>query len=502
MGGDAVDAAVAVSAALGVVEPAMNGPAGNGTMLIHWAADGRTYGLDFSGSVPMAAGIASSGDVYFGPRAQLVPGNVGGWLAALERFGTMDRATVFAPAIRLAEDGQPVSPTLSYYMRRMLSQLQGVESGVASIFAPGGQPMAAGEVLRQPDLARTYRAIVEGGADAFYRGELAAQVAACVSARGGWLSANDLRSFAPVWEEPLAIDHGGWRVMTPPPPNSGVQILETLRLQEAFDLSQWDPLGPDYLHLLVEAIKLARHDRVFNGSSLHGAAGAELFLSDEHIADLRQSIDPGWAAESEGDWYVSPHTTHFAVADRAGNVVSSTQSLGAIFGSGVVVDGTGIILNGLLFLFELDPSVPNGIRPGKKMDDPMAPIIATHADGRVLAVGSPGGQGILQTNVQMFNNVVHFGMAPQAAVESPRITSWGRRAFIDKFGHVYDPRSLAIEDRLPKATQEELERRGHVLEPLGEWSHAVGAGAIVLRHANGVLEGGADPRRDGLAYAF
>jgi gamma-glutamyltranspeptidase/glutathione hydrolase len=501
-GGNAVDAAVAVSAALGVVEPAMNGPAGTGTMLIHWADDGRTYGLDFSGSVPMAAGTATSGDVYFGPRAQLVPGNLGGWLAALERFGTMDRTTVFAPAIGLAEDGQPVSPTLSYYIGRMFSQLQGGESGVASVFAPGGRPMQPGEILRQPDLGRTYRAIVDGGADVFYTGAIAEQIARCVSARGGWLSADDLRGFAPVWEEPLAIEHAGWRVMTPPPPCSGVQILETLRLLEAFDMSQWDATSPEYLHLLVEAIKLARYDRVFKGSSLQGTDGARWCLSDEHIAALRSSMDLTHAAESEGDWFVSPHTTHFSVADRAGNVVSSTQSLGAIFGSGVVVDGTGLILNGLLFLFDLDPSAPNGIEPGKKMDDPMSPIIATHPDGNVLAVGSPGGQGILQTNVQMFNDVVHFGMSPQAAVESPRVTSWGRRAFIDKFGHLYDPRSLAIEDRLPQRTKDELVRRNHVLEPLGEWSHAVGAGAIVLRHANGVLEGGADPRRDGLAYAF
>src|SRR5205814_10399287 len=148
--------------------------------------------------------------------------------------------------------------------------VQGGDSGVASIFAPGGGPMEPGEVLRQPDLARTYRSIVEDGADVFYRGDIADQIARCVASRGGWLSADDLRDFAPVWEEPLAIEHAGWRVMTPPPPCSGVQILETLRLLEAFDVSQWDALSPEYLHLLVEAIKLARYDRVFKGSSLQG----------------------------------------------------------------------------------------------------------------------------------------------------------------------------------------------------------------------------------------
>src|SRR5207247_1837571 len=162
--------------------------------------------------------------------------------------------------IHLAEDGQPVSPTLSYYMRRMLTQLQGTDSGVASIFAPRGRPMEPGEVLRQPDLANTYRAIVERGANVFYTGDIASELARCVSSRGGWLSADDLRDFVPVWEEPLAIDHAGWRVMTPPPPCSGVQILQTLRLLEAFDVSQWGALSPEYLHVLVEAIKLARYD--------------------------------------------------------------------------------------------------------------------------------------------------------------------------------------------------------------------------------------------------
>src|SRR5262249_54088874 len=132
-----------------------------------------------------------------------------------------------------------------------------------------------------------------------------------------------------------------------PPPCSGVQILETLRLLEAFQVSEFDALAADYLHVLVEAIKLARYDRVFNHSSLQGADGARPFLADDHIAALRRMIDPARAAESEGDWYVPPHTTHFSVADRSGNVVSSTQTLGAIFGSGVIVDGTGILLNGL-----------------------------------------------------------------------------------------------------------------------------------------------------------
>ena len=501
-GGNAVDAAVATSVALAVVEPAMNGVGGNGNMLIWVAKDERAYSLDFSGRAPQGVRDAHAEDVYFSARAPLVPGNVAGWLAALERFGTMDRATVFAPAIRFADEGQPVSPTLSYYVRRMLTQLQGADSGVARIFAPRGKPPEPGEMLRQPELAETLHALARDGADSFYKGVLARRIGAYVQAQDGWLTTDDLASYAATWEQPLAIDYGEWRVMTPPPPCSGIQILQTLRILALHDPSRWTAFSEDYLHTLVEAIKLARHDRVFEGSTSTRAHESAYFLSEAHIRELRAQIDPSHAAASEGDWYSSPHTTHLSVGDRDGNLVSSTQTLGAIFGSGVIVDGTGVILNGLLFLFDADPGSPNRMEPGKKIDDPMSPVIARHPSGRTLAIGSPGGQGILQTNVQMFANLVHFGMSPQAAVESPRITSWGRRCFIDKFGGDYDPRSLAIEERLPADTKVALERRGHVLVPLGEWSHAVGAGAIVERHANGVLEGGADPRRDGLAAAF
>jgi len=271
---------------------------------------------------------------------------------------------------------------------------------------------------------------------------------------------------------------------------------------EGFDLRGLDPFAPDYLHTLVEAIKLARHDRVFGGSSTTHAANAAQFLSEAHAAELRGRIDRRMAAPSEGDWYSSPHTTHFATGDRAGNLVSSTQTIGAIFGSGEIVEGTGILLNGMLFLFDSDRGSPNRLEPGKKIDNPMSPVIARHRDGRVIAIGSPGGQGILQTTVQMLVDIVDFGLSPQAAVETPRFVSFGRRAFIAQFGPDHDPTSLAIEDRFPQATLAELAARGHTIEPVGDWSHSVGAGAVVMRHANGVVEAGADPRQDGLAYAY
>ena len=499
-GGNAIDAAIAVSAALGVVEPAMTGPAGTGNMLIFTAGDGQAHCLDFSGRAPSHVGPITAENLYFGATAPMVPGSVGGWLTALGRFGTMDPSTVLGPAIGYAEGGFPVSETLSYYIRRMAPRLRS-DPAAAAIWLPDGTAPEPGSMLRQTDLGATLRAIAGGGAEAFYRGAIADRIIRCLEARGGWLSAEDLRSFEPEWQAPLVARYRGWSIMTPPPPCSGIQILETLRILEATELSRLDPLSTEYVHLLIEAIKLARHDRVSGGSAV-GSLDVATYLSEPHVARLRDAI-ASQAAPSDGDWFPSPqHTTHFCVGDAAGNLVSSTQTLGAIFGSGLVVEGTGLMLNGLLFLFDADPSAPNHLAPNKRVDLVMAPVLARGPDGTNIVVGSPGGQGSLQTIVQMLVNVIDFGMTPQQAVEAPRFLSYGRRAFIDKFGPDHDPTALAVEDRIPIEVRDELARRGHSIELLGAWSHAVGAGAMVSRRPNGVLEGGTDPRRDGLTSAY
>jgi gamma-glutamyltranspeptidase / glutathione hydrolase len=501
-GGNAVDAAVAISAVLGVVEPAMCGPAGTGNMVILWADDGQAHCLDFSGSAPSRLGEISPNGMYFGAGAAMVPGSTGGWLAALERFGTLGAETVFAPAIRYAEDGFPISATLAYYLSRMAASLRTCPA-TASIFLPHDRVPEPGEMLRQTDLANTYRVIAHGGAQAFYRGNLAERMLAAIQAMHGWLSAADLRDFEAEWQTPLAIQYRDWTVVTPPPPCSGVQILQTLSILAGYDLRNLDPLSGEYLHMLVEAIKLAREDRVVGGSWLADGSGAARYLEPEYSRELRTRIHPEHAAPSSGDWFQSStNTTHFCVADRWGNLVSSTQTLGTLFGSGVVLDGTGMLLNGLLFLFDTDPKALNRLAPGKKLDLVMSPVLAQRPDGETIVVGSPGGQGSLQTIVQMLVNMIDFGLVPQQAVEAPRVLSLGRRAFIDKFGPDHDPTALAIEDRVPVQAQEELTRRGHSIEHLGEWSHTVGAGAAIRRRSTGVLEGGADPRRDGLAYAY
>ena len=287
-GGNAVDAAVATSAALGVVEPAMDGAAGNGNMLVYRAEEDRTYCLDFSGHAPMGARDAAPDDVYFSARAQLVPGNVSGWLTALERFGTMDRETVFAPAIRYAEEGQPVSPTLSYYVRRMLTQLQGAESGVARIFAPGGRAPEPGDMLRQPELAETYRVIVRGGADEFYRGALAQRIGAYVRDHDGWLTTEDLASKLTADGIKSAPYHAG---LTPTERSANQEAF----LREAIEREAGDAIAViEPSEAVARQVKRVLSDRRLRNARAEG--GEVLYLcsgDDDALAALRRKLEAG-----------------------------------------------------------------------------------------------------------------------------------------------------------------------------------------------------------------
>lgn len=502
-GGNAVDAAVAVAATLGVVEPCMNGPAGAGYMLIFRAQDHKTYCLDFVGRSPAAIDPAreSPPTLIDGAAAPLVPGNVGGWLTALERFGTLPRARVLAPAIAYAAEGFPVTPKLAAWFERSAARLAKCPFA-REIYLRDGHPPAAGTLLRQEALAQTYHQIAQDGADTFYRGPLAERILAYVRANDGKLSASDLANFRPEWQEPLAIHYRGWAVLVPPPPCAGVQILQTLNLLKGVDLSRLGHASPDYLHLLVESIKIARRDRIAHAV---GATAADLqhLLSEERAREQRLAIDPRHASPAEGDRYApSAFTTHFCVADGEGNLVSSTQSLGQLFGAAAVAGDTGVLLNDFLWWFDPQPESPNALGPGKKVEMCLSPALAVRDDGTVLAIGTPGSNGITQSIPQMLVNIVDFRMTPQQAVASPRLLSLGRHSFIDPWGPEREPTLIALEDRISEATRRALIERGHVIELLGDWSHTVGAGAAILRRPDGLLEGGADPRRDGQVAAW
>jgi len=261
-GGNAVDAAVAVGSTLNVVEPFMSSAGGIGLMLISRARSGERHVLDFIGRAPAAADAAACTDdeLAGGPKACATPGNLGGWLAALERFGSMDRARVLRPAIELAENGVPLTfKNVEFFEAGRATLARSPEA--QRLYLGNGGPRA-GAVVTYKDLASTFRQVAEGGADVFYRGPIARAIARAVREAGGWLTEADLAGFAPEWREPVAIAYRGWQVLSVPPPFSAFQMLETLNILEGFDLRGFGHNSADYLHLLIEAVKLGSADRL------------------------------------------------------------------------------------------------------------------------------------------------------------------------------------------------------------------------------------------------
>lgn len=504
-GGNAIDAAVATAAALNVCEPYMSGIGGGGYLLLRTANDRRLRVLDYNGPAPWAAtpaAFANPAEKDRGPKAPIVPGAIGGWLTALDEAGTLDRATVFAPAIEYAEQGVPVTLKAAAFMAMGAQRLT---PEARAVFCPGGTPPAAGSILKQPQLAATYQQLAADGAGAFYGGPLGERVIAALAAQGGLISQRDLADWRPEWQEPATTTYSGYQIASVPPPGQGFQNLQTLNILEGFDLAASGQNSADTLHLLAEALKLAVADRVaYAGRPDIPIKG---LLSKGYATQRRALIDPARAQLSEGERFgglTGPGviaagtledlrrecTTHFDVVDAAGNAVAVTQSLGAVFGSGVMAGDTGIMLNNFLFWAELEPASPAVVAPNKRMGTRMAPVAILRDEQLFAMLGTPGSFGIPQTTTQMISNLIDHEFNIQAAIEAPRIRT-------------YAGTTIDIEDRVPEAVRAELTRRGHDLRLIGDWSAGVGGGqGFMIDPDSGALLGGADPRRDGYAMAF
>ena len=503
-GGNAVDAAVAVGAALNVVEPFMSGAAGIGLMLISRGGGRERHVLDFIGEAPKAADPtrATESELAGGPKSCATPGNLGGWLAAHERFGAMPRPAVLAPAIAMAEDGVPLTWRNVEFFDRARETLERSPEAQRLYLGNGGP--RAGRLVRYKELGATFRQVAEGGADAFYRGPIAKAIARAVREAGGWLDESDLDGFAPQWREPVAVGYRGAEIASMPPPFSAFQMLETLNVLEGWDVGAWGPDSVEYLHHLVETIKIASADRL--AYAYAPDVPIRGLLSKPYAASQRARVASDRAAVSEGERFSRQRlagqigeghparfeheqTTHFACADAAGTVVSVTQTLGVPFGSGFAVPGTGLVLNNILKWTDLEDESPNRLRPGRKAGTMMSPT-QVYRDGQFcLSIGTPGSYGILQTTAQMLVNVLDFGMNVQEAIEAPRV-------------RVYRDRLLDAEARIPGVTLDGLRARRHQVNVIDEWSWIVGGGQGLMRDPeSGALMAGADPRRDGYALA-
>jgi len=504
-GGNAVDAAVAVGSTLNIVEPFMSGAGGIGLMVISRATTGERHVLDFIGRAPAAAdpARATEDELAGGPKSCATPGNLGGWLTALARFGSMPAARVLGPAIEAAEHGVPLTWMNTRFFEQARATL-GRSAEAQRLYLGNGAPRP-GKVVTYKELAATFRQVAEGGAEAFYRGPIARAIARAVAEAGGWLSEADMAAFSAEWREPVTITYRGREVCSVPPPFSAFQMLETLNILEGHDVAAWGHNSADYLHHLIEAVKLASADRLAYAYSPDVPISG--LVSKAYAASQRARIDAARAAVSEGERhsrerlagqigeghpanFMHEQTTHFACADAQGTVASVTQTLGVPFGSGFAVPGTGLVLNNILKWMDRDPESPNVLRPGKKAGTMMSPTQVFTDGAFSLSIGTPGSYGILQTTTQMLLNLLEFGMNIQEAIEAPRV-------------RVYRDRLVDAEGRVSAETRQALAGRGHEVHVIEDWSWIVGGGQGIARDAeSGALMAGADPRRDGYALAI
>ena len=496
-GGHAVDAAIAANAAMGVVAPMMNGVGGDLFAIVYDAASGALHGLNGSGPAPAALtidGLRASGITRMpqtGIHAVTIPGAVAAWSRLSERFGRQPLGDVLFPAIRIAEEGFPV-PEITAAEWEGGETLLRADEEAARVYLPGGRAPRIGQMFRNPDLAATYRALASEGSDAFYLGDIARRIVSCSRRHGGALTAADLADYDAEWVAPLSTTYHGWTVYELPPNGQGIAALMMLNLLEHAPIGSCGHNSAEALHTLIEAKKLAYADmaRHVCDPAFHQVPVATL-LSKAYAAQRARGIDP-WRAKPDVSAGTMPteggDTTYLSVVDRDGNMVSLIQSNFANFGSGLVPNGAGFVLQSRGGLFTMDPTHPNALAPRKRPLHTIIPGFMTRGDINV-AFGIMGGWNQSQAHVQFVSNVVDHGMNIQAALEAPRVTKL-----------TFAGCDVMMESRVPEQVRLLLESRGHEIELQGPFSSLVGGGQSVMRDcAAGVNYGASDPRKDGAA---
>jgi len=496
-GGTAVDAAIAANAVMGVVAPMTCGLGGDLFALVYEAKTGRLHGLNASGWAPGALSLETlraRGFTHMPQRgiwSVTIPGCVAGWDALHARFGRKKLARLLAPAIRLADEGFPVSEIVAGYWKSSEALLRG-DPVAARTFLPAGRAPEVGEVFRNPDLAWSLRQVVRGGRRAFYTGAVARRLLACARAQGAPWAAADLSEFRPEWVTPLATTYRGWTVYEIPPQGQGIAALMMLNLMETFPLPEWGREDARTWHVMIEAKKLAYADLLRYVADPRFARVPVAGLLDKAYARERaRLIDPEHAQADvpPGELLAAgTDTTYLCAVDAEGNLVSFIQSNYHGFGSGLVAEGTGFGLQNRGGLFMLDPAHPNALAPRKRPLHTIIPAFMERGPVRI-AFGIMGGWNQAQAHAQFVANVADFGLNLQAALEAPRFTKL-----------TFDGADVEIEARVPEVIRAALAARGHVVKTLPAFADAVGGGQAVMRDfARGINYGASDPRKDGAA---
>ena len=540
-GGNAADAAVAAAFAVGVVEPFMSGLGGVACVVAHHASSGRTLTLDGAGVLPRAAredlfelmdpGLKGGG-IYgwratrdeaaeTGYRSVAVPGAVATYVRLLETMGTLSLAEVMAPAIRLAEDGFPVDWYVFANCAAGLRRLRPFPHTMAAFFHADGTPLKTAnaddigkaEWLVQKDLARTLQQIAEEGPDSFYRGEIGRTIAGFLADHGGILTPEDLADYRVGLRDPQWVDYRGRRIALVSTNSGGPTVAQMFKILEGYNLAASGHNTAPTLHLLAEAQRMAFGDRFIHlGDPDFDPIPLEGLQSDDYAAERRSRIRPEGPPVSQpaGDpWPFQPggrpagmrppsvaaaaeqHTTHLTVVDKQRNLVSLTASLGQLFGSGVVVPGTGITLNNGMMWFDPEPGKINSMAPAKRALHAGTPALVFDQGGAFLAVGSPGGRKVLTAVQQVIHNVVDFGLGMQAAVSAPRVHCEGS--------------PLHLDARLPAEVVEALGSLGHQLSVREEHflsSYFARPNAILIDRKSGLLRSGVEPYKASAAIGY
>ena len=512
-GGNAVDAAVAVGFALAVTYPSAGNLGGGGFMMIRQKS-GETACIDYREVAPSMAHenvyLDAQGNIKAhastrGFQASGVPGTVAGLCLAQSRFGRLPLNSVIQPAIRLAADGFRVSNALSESLRQA-QEILGEFAESRRIFLRNGKLFEPGDLLKQPDLAWSLKEIRQVGADAFYRGKIAKRIAAAYKDHTGWISEKDLHSYQPKFREVLKGSYRDYQIITMPPPSSGgAVLLEILNTLEALPLSEMGAGSSKTIHLVAEAMRRAFRDRAqLMGDTDFIQFPLTRLVSKSYAEQLRRSIDFEKASNSLSlPVRVLPRpetteTTHYSVVDAEGNAVSNTYTLNGSYGSGMTIEGTGILMNNEMDDFTSKPGLPNAyeliqgeanrIEPGKRPLSAMTPTFLVRNNSLFLIIGSPGGPTIINTVLQVILNTVDFGFTIQESIDAPR------------FHHQWLPDELRLEPRgFSTDVVRALERLGHHVVTTGFMGDAQG---IMIDPKTGVRLGASDPRGDGLAVGY
>ena len=539
-GGNAFDAAVGGQAALAVTDFSLNGLGSDAVLLIYNARDKKVYSVNAEprapklatiewyqknngGKIPESDGLLSGG----------LPGVVDAWYTLLDRWGTMSFEQVLQPAIDLAENGFPLSEYGASYIAES-KKIRKYPTTV-KIYLPNGQAPKAGQILKNPDLARTLRKLVEAekanlskgrhealkaARDRFYKGDIAHDFAAFSEANGGLFRYDDFAEYTVEVETPVSVNYRGYQVYKNPSASQGPAELITLNLLEGYDLKAMGLNSPDYLHTSVEAVKLAMADREkYLGDMDFIKIPYDGLLSKDYARERSKLIDPAKASLElrpgtpagasaldrpvhevlDGDASHVGDTSYIAVVDKDHNMVSFEPSLHSLFGTGVVMGDTGIIFNCRGDYYSLVRGEANALEPGKRPRSTLQSTLVMK-DGQPYAIlGSPGGDDQVMRTMQTLINMIDFGMNIQQAIEAPR---WSSRSFpASPFPHTMYPGDMSVEARIPEATRQALIARGHKLRVAPAWVLGSNAG-IVLDVSTGVVSAGADPRVDAYAWAW